>query len=182
MVFGSIFRRDKESDAIAATLYGAIVAQARLPALYRGLDVADTVDGRFEMVVLHTVLVLDRLQSDARLAGLAQRVYDLHCTDMDHSLREMGIGDLGVPKRMKTMTSRFYGRAGVYRDALAGGDLAALTDAIARNVYARETPSAAALASYTMASFRLLADLPDADFLAGNVRFSDPATFAPVSA
>lgn len=181
-MFGRIFRRDRESDTIAATLYGAIVAQARQPALYRDLEVADTVDGRFEMVVLHTVLVLDRLQSSARASAVAQRIFDLHCTDMDHSLREMGIGDLGVPKRMKTMTGRFYGRAAKYREALAATDTGALVDSLERNVYARETPAAAALAAYTVAAFQRLAATPETALLAGDISYPDPSAFSPVSA
>ena len=96
-MFGRLFRRETGADAIASTLYGAIVAQARNPIFYEELGVPDTVSGRFEMVVLHVVLVLERLEDKA----MGQRIFDLYCKDMDQSLREMGVGDLGVPKRMK---------------------------------------------------------------------------------
>ena len=175
-MFSGFFRRDPEADAIATGLYGAIVAQARSPALYADMGVADTVEGRFEMVILHLILVIDRLVAGAAAAkALAQKVFDLHCTDMDRSLRELGIGDLGVPKRMKKMAESFYGRAGVYRPALAAGNRAALVEAIGRNVFpgAGEAPGAAPLADYVLASAAALAG-----FRPGEApQFADPAGF-----
>jgi cytochrome b pre-mRNA-processing protein 3 len=178
LVLSRLFRREKESSRIAAVLYGAIVAQARTPALYRDLAVADTLDGRFEMVVLHTVLVLDRLQTDAEASEIAQAVFDVYCTDMDRSLREMGVGDMGVPKRMKAMGERFYGRAASYREALSAGDAPALEDALRRNVYDRADAPAAGLAAYTRAAYDMLASMPDADVKRGVLRFPDAAGFA----
>ncbi len=177
-MFGRLFRREKESTRIAAVLYGAIVAQARQPALYRDLAVADTLDGRFEMVVLHTVLVLERLQTDAGVSEIAQAVFDVYCTDMDRSLREMGVGDMGVPKRMKVMGERFYGRAASYREALAADDATALEDALRRNVYDRADAPVAELAAYTRAAHGMLASMPDEDVKRGILRFPDAAGFA----
>ena len=92
MIF-SLFRRSPQADTIS-TLYGMIVAQARLPVFYRDYAVADTVNGRFDLIVLHMALVLDRLAKDPALQSLGQGIFDLFCADMDHNLREMGIGDL----------------------------------------------------------------------------------------
>jgi len=183
-MFGRLFRRDSEAGAIAATLYGAIVAQARNPLLYRDFGVADTVTGRFEMVVLHVILVLDRLQREGEAEkALGQRVFDLYCTDMDRSLRELGIGDLGVPKRMKKMTEAFYGRAGAYREAFAAGDAQRLGDAIARNVFPEGAENEArALAAYAFASAGALAATPVAEIGAGRLHFADLATCAPSGA
>jgi cytochrome b pre-mRNA-processing protein 3 len=182
-VFDRLFRRDPESDAIAATLYGAIVAQARNPALYAAFGVADTVDGRFEMVVLHTVMVLDRLQAAGEAEKtVAQKVFDLYCADMDRSLRELGVGDLGVPKRMKKMTERFYGRAAAYREAVSAADRAELVDALSRNVFGRQSPGAGPLAAYVAASVELLAAMADGGLLSEPPPFADPAAFAPVVA
>jgi len=183
-MFGRLFRRDGDADVIAATLYGAIVAQARKPALYADFGVADTVTGRFEMVVLHTVLVLDRLQGEGEAEkAVGQKVFDLYCTDMDRSLRELGIGDLGVPKRMKKMTEGFYGRAMTYREALAAGDVGALGAAIARNVFpGSDAPNAGRLAAYALASAKLLTTTPVATLLAEPPRFADPVAFAPAGA
>ena len=122
-MLGRLFRRDSEAGAIASALYGAIVAQARNPALYTDFAVADTVTGRFEMVTLHVILALDRLEREGKAgAPLGQRIFDLYVHDMDNALRELGFGDLGVPKRMKKMAQAFYGRHEAYRQALAAGD------------------------------------------------------------
>jgi cytochrome b pre-mRNA-processing protein 3 len=175
-MFGRLFRRDSAADGIATSLYGAIVAQARNPALYTVFDVPDTVTGRFEMVVLHLILVLDRLHAEGDAEKvLGQGIFDLYCTDMDRSLREMGIGDLGVPKRMKKMAQAFYGRAGAYREALATRDAARLAEAIARNVFP-EGGAARGLAAYAIASAQSLAATSMDDIRVGRVPFGDIAS------
>ncbi len=181
-MFARLFRRDSEDSTIASAIYGAIVAQARTPALYAGLGVPDTVDGRFEMVVLHTILVLHRLQSeDAAAQNIGQVIFDLHCTDMDRSLRELGIGDLGVPKRMKKMAEAFYGRAAVYRAAIEAGDRDGLATALARNVYRddQRDARAGALADYVAASAARIAAAPA---LGLSPPFADAGSFAPAGA
>lgn len=175
-MFGRLIRRDAKTRAIASGLYGAIVAQARSPVLYADFGVADTVEGRFEMVVLHMVLVIDRLaQGGEAEKAVAQKVFDLHCTDMDRSLRELGVGDLGVPKRMKKMAESFYGRSGVYREALAQRDVAGLSAAIGRNVFPDGNAGTGAerLARYAMESAGILRDFT----IGSPVRFADPASF-----
>src|SRR4051812_47939721 len=149
-----LFGRSRAEADTAATLYGAIVAQARRAALYAQLGVPDTVSGRFEMVLLHTVLVLRRLQDGApKEATVGQAVFDWFCTDMDRSLRELGIGDIGVPKRMRQVGEAFYGRAQVYNDCIARGDAVALAEALRRNILkgaAGDGPQL--LARYTLAA------------------------------
>ena len=105
-----LFRRNARQDTISA-LYGTIVAQARLPCLYREYGVSDTVNGRFDLLILHLATVLDRLAEDPELRDLGQALFDRFCQDMDHNLREMGIGDLSVPKEMQRIGEAFYGRA-----------------------------------------------------------------------
>ena len=88
-----------------ASFYGTIVAQARAAAFYRIYGVPDTANGRFEMVVLHTVLVLRRLESGPDpVRALGQALFDRFCGDMDGSLREMGVGDLAVPDKMRKIS------------------------------------------------------------------------------
>src|SRR5476651_839358 len=84
------FRRSVRRDTISA-LYGMIVAQARLPCFYRDYSVADTVNGRFDLIVLHLALLLDRFARDPALRDLGQGVFDRFCQDMDHNLRELGV-------------------------------------------------------------------------------------------
>jgi cytochrome b pre-mRNA-processing protein 3 len=168
-MFGRLFRRDSGSEGIASALYGAIVAQARTSALYTDFGVADTVTGRFEMVTLHVILVLARLEREGEAAkALGQSIFDLYVRDMDRSLRELGIGDLGVPKRMKKMAEAFFGRHEAYRQALLVNDRDTLAGVIARNVYAGGDAGAAeALAVYVLAS----RDLP-VDIAAGRAEFA----------
>ena len=109
-----LFRRNARPDTIS-TLYGTIVAQARLPCFYREYSVPDTVNGRFDLLVLHLAIVLDRLAENSILRDLGQAIFDRFCEDMDHNLREMGVGDLAVPKEMQRMGAAFYGRAQAYR-------------------------------------------------------------------
>ncbi len=129
------FFRRKSSNPSIASLYGMIVAQARAAAFYRKYGVPDTVNGRFEMVVLHTVLVLRRLQSEPEvLRLLGQGIFDHFCADMDGSLREMGVGDLAVPDKMRKIGEAFYGRQSAYLAALDASGPEPLIEAMARNV------------------------------------------------
>src|SRR5262245_14569110 len=119
-MFSRFFRRDRQSGRIASILYGAIVAQARNPAFYAQLGVPDSLDGRFEMVVAHLALLWRRLRDiDPEAKALGQELFDLFCTEMDRSFREMGVGDLAVPKRMRRMAEAYYGSAAAYENALA---------------------------------------------------------------
>src|ERR1700686_3698749 len=121
MIFPLFRRKPRGPDTISA-LYGMIVAQARMPYFYREYAVADTVNGRFDLIVLHLALVLDRLAQDPALQTLGQGVFDRFCQDMDDNLREMGIADLKVPKEMRRMGEAYYGRSQAYRAALAAND------------------------------------------------------------
>jgi cytochrome b pre-mRNA-processing protein 3 len=178
-LFRRLFRRDRATETAAAAAYAAIVAQARTPALYGVLGVPDSVTGRFEMVVLHTVLVIRRLSGDGPQGSqLGQLIFDDFCRDMDQSLRELGFGDLAVPKRMKKLGESFYGRAEAYGRTL--GDRSGLVEAIKRNVFpdAAVPVAAEGLAAYVTASAAALADVPLAGIGEGVLPFPDPAEFA----
>src|SRR4030081_3217785 len=111
---------------IAPAVYDRIVAASRVPGLYADLGVPDTVSGRFEMMVLHVFLVLRRLHDGgAPENALGQSVFDTFCSEMDPSLRELGVGDLGVPKRMRQVGQAFYGRTQAYSESIAENDEAA---------------------------------------------------------
>jgi cytochrome b pre-mRNA-processing protein 3 len=169
-----LFRRTPRDQSIAS-LYGMIVAQARAPAFYQVYGVPDTVNGRLEMVMLHTVLVLRRLEGSAGPGpALGQGLFDHFCRDMDASMREMGVGDLAVPRKMRQIGESFYGRQAAYRAALAEPDDRPLAAALARNVFAgaggSEAP--ARLANYVREADRRLA-APDA-FDGAELAFPDP--------
>ena len=115
------------------TIYGMIVTQAREPLFYRDFSVPDTVNGRFDLLLLHLWMVLRHLRTLPAGADLSQALFDHFCADMDANLREMAVGDLAVPKKMQKVGEAFYGRAAAYDMALTDGD-EALALAISRNV------------------------------------------------
>lgn len=155
-------------------IYGMIVAQARLPVFYQRFGVPDTVNGRFDMVLLHLWLVLRRLRACAGTAAPSQALFDRFCSDMDANLREMGVGDLTVPKRMLKFAEAFYGRTAAYDLALQAGG-SDLAEALARNVLL-ETDAARAkpLAAYVQAAVAGLDAVNERRLLAGEWRFADP--------
>lgn len=173
-LFNSVRRRNQ---AIADGLYARIVAAARQPVPYSHWEVPDTPLGRFEMVGLHVYLVLRRLKGEGEGAdALGQELADTFFSDMDHSLRELGIGDLGIPKRIKKLARMFYGRTKSYDEALDKADADALAAALRRNVRpdAGEWPEASALALYVMAAETSLAGQDLAALLGGEVSFPEP--------
>ena len=180
-----LFRRPSRNPNIAS-LYGMIVAQARSPEFYRVYGVPDTVNGRFEMIALHTVLFLDRFEHETpAVRRLGQGVFDLFCRDMDASMREMGVGDLAVPRKMRRIGAAFYERQGEYRSALAAADDVSLEAALARNVFDAASPSdgAGRLALYVRATERTLAGQPFEALMRCELRFPAPETVgSPVEA
>ena len=125
----------KADDTNAYAIYRAIMAQARHRNLYTSFGVPDTLDGRFEMLVLHATLVMSRLR-EAGTPELAQRVFDIMFNDMDQALRETGASDISVPRKVRQMAEAFYGRAAAYSAALQDtGKPASLAEALARNVF-----------------------------------------------
>lgn len=177
----NLFRRTLRDGSIAV-LYGAIVAQARNPVLYRDYGVPDTANGRLEMIVLHTILVLSRLETeDAPARPLGQALFDHFCSDMDANLREMGVGDMAVPRKMKAIAEAFYGRKRAYQAALAAPGLDELAAALARNVdpgAGTDRAGAGRLANYVRAAARALAATEGAALQRGAVAFPDPQAVA----
>jgi cytochrome b pre-mRNA-processing protein 3 len=155
-------------------IYGMIVTQAREPLFYRALAVPDTVNGRFDLLILHLWLVLRRLKPTEGGAALSQALFDHFCNDMDDNLREMGVGDLTVPKRMQAFGEAFYGRTAAYDLALTG-DHEALAQALCKNILNGENVAKAdQLAAYVEAAVAGLDELDDATLLSGSARFPSP--------
>ena len=166
--------RRREMRESAARIYDGIVAQSRRIEFYRDLAVPDSLDGRFDMLVLHMVLVQRRLKGESQDASMfAQALFDHMFVDMDESLREIGVGDMSVGKRVKQMGAAFYGRLGAYESALADDTLEV---ALVRNVYRGAAPDGDALqrlAGYVRSTERRLAAQPVAALLAGTVAFGE---------
>jgi cytochrome b pre-mRNA-processing protein 3 len=130
----SLFRKNPRRSA-ADALYRRVVEAARTPSLYRDLGVPDTIEGRFEAVALHVVLVLRRLRRSPPPADeIAQELVDGFFRHMDASMRETGVADMRVPKRMKKLAGAFYGRAKAYDRALDTADLEGLAAELAHNI------------------------------------------------
>ncbi len=139
-MFGLLRRNAHERAGFL--LYGAAVAAARDPYYYRELGVPDTLDGRFDLVGLHSCIVIRRLRRMAPPGpDLAQAVFDAMFSDMDVNLRELGVSDLSVGKRVRAMWEAFHGRAVVYETALEAADIAGLAEALERNVWRGGTSS-----------------------------------------
>jgi cytochrome b pre-mRNA-processing protein 3 len=165
------FRRPPQ-NSIVPSLYGTIVAQARSPSFYIDYGVPDSVAGRFDMIVLHLVIFLARLAGEpSSVKSIGQEVFNLFCRDMDDNFREMGMGDLAVPREMRKVGEAYYGRAAAYEAALAG-DNRALVDALSRNIYGGPAPGAERLAAYMREAVRHLAN--QNDFGRAQVVFPSP--------
>jgi cytochrome b pre-mRNA-processing protein 3 len=128
-VFQSLFRQ-RGPKIVGQRLYDSAVERARQPLFYTEFGVSDTVEGRFELYSLHVILLLHRLKGEgAQAAETAQALFDIFIGQLDHALREIGVGDLSVAKKMRKLGEAFYGRAKAYDSALAdpaGDALAAL--------------------------------------------------------
>lgn len=169
----------KQHNPAAVALYRSIIEQARQPDFYSRHGVPDSLDGRFDMVVLHTFLVMRRLRGlgSKPAAGLSQDLFDLLFADMDSNLREIGVGDLGVGKRVKKMAQAFYGRVQAYETGLAATDDSILTDALSRNLYGTTQSlltGLIAMAAYMRTADSRLAEQPEHRIMAGNVDFPPP--------
>lgn len=160
-MFDLLRRRTPHRDT-AERLYGALVAQARLPVFFEALGVPDTVDGRFDLLALHAWMVIDRTRAEADGEAIGQALFDVMFGHLDFAVREMGAQDLGVGRRIKIMAEGLHGRALAFRAAMADADPAILEDALRRNVFGKATPAATAvtrLAAYVRASVAGLAGL-----------------------
>ena len=134
-------RRGRRHEQAGFRLYGAAVAAARESYLYESLGVPDTLDGRFDLVALHAFLLVHHLSSLPEPGpALAQAVFDAMFSDMDITLREMGVGDLVVGRRVRAMWEAFHGRSNAYAAAMAAPDNAALAQALALNVWRGAAP------------------------------------------
>ena len=171
-----LFRANPMRD-LGRILYASAVEQSRRKALYRDLGAPDTVEGRFEIYSLHVILLLDRFAAAGPPAKAAsQALFDTYVKALDHALREMGVGDLSVGKKMRRLGEALYGRMRNYKAAVGAlPDRAALRDLLTRTVYAGEArPQAEALAGYLLDQRARLAAQPLEALLDGRVEWGRP--------
>jgi cytochrome b pre-mRNA-processing protein 3 len=170
-----LFRKQRPATEAGKRLYAACVAQARQPRLYLDLATPDTVEGRFELYSLHVILVLDRLvrQGD-EAAEVSQGLFDAYIRSLDDALREMGVGDLSVGKKMRRIGEALYGRLRNYEAAFMGEEGADPLPAILeRTVYQGvANPPVEAMAAYVLSQRSHLASLPLRGLLDGALEWA----------
>ena len=172
-MFGLFGRRHERTGF---QLYNQAVQAAREPYFYAVLGVPDTLDGRFDLVGLYACLVIRRLRTLTPKGPLvAQAVFDAMFSDMDINLRELGVSDMAISKKVRAMWEAFHGRALAYEAPLAAQDEAALAQALIRNIWRGEAaPGAGTAARIALAQMQALEAIDGADVLAGRIGFASP--------
>ena len=152
--------RPRPRERLGEALYDVAVRQARDPGFYTTMGVADRIDARFELYTLHVLLLVMRLRDEGeRGAEAAQALFDAYVSALDHALRELGVGDISVGKKMRKLGEAMYGRMSAYEPPLRAGDRATLAAGLARNVFeAEDATRGEALADYAVASRARLAE------------------------
>lgn len=170
MIF-SLFRKKNNNQAIVEQQYAALTNGARQPFFYSDLGVPDSVMGRLEMISAILIVYFRRTsKASVGVQQISQEIVDAFFQDVDHSIRELGVGDLSVPKRMKKLAGRFYGRMESYSEALNAKDKEKLAEALKRNFHPQAlelAPDMSGLAEYLLFAEAQLADLPDDTLLSG---------------
>jgi cytochrome b pre-mRNA-processing protein 3 len=169
--------RPRQARIAGEALYAGLVDQARQPALYRDLGVADRIDSRFELYVLHLALLLNRLKGEGEAASeTGQAVFDAFVGALDDSLRELGVGDLSVAKKMRKLGEAVYGRVVGYQTAVGENDSESLSGLIARAVYGEEalTARAEGLARYALSTSEALRGQRLEEILRGRMAWPEP--------
>ena len=171
----NLFRNNTAIEPVYA-VYSAIVAQSRQPRFYADWQVPDTVTGRFDMISLHMALLFRRLRAETGTnKNFSQAVFDLFFKDMDRSLREMGVGDLGVPKRIQKMGNVFFGLLAALSEAMDAKDLSAVENVLSRNVFADgHGTQVRAMAEYLLRQDALVATQSTDTITGGTIEFESP--------
>lgn len=173
-MFFKRFRKPRAAVVAGEALYASAVAQARQPGLYTTLGVPDTREGRFELYSLHVILLLDRFKGlgDEQSGETKQALIDRFTKGLDDAFRELGVGDVAVPKRIKKLGEAFYGRA---RSAVQAfetlPDLRPLQALMARTLYEGDDAKAAAMADYVVRARDHLAAQPTEALLVGEANW-----------
>ena len=172
--FINSFFSKRRVDDLAKNVFKIIVNQSRKKIFYTELRVPDTFEGRFEMMVLHTFLVVRCLKMSKSKKNFGRDIMTKLFDDFDLSLREMGVGDMGIGKKIKIMADSFYGRCKAYEEGL-NLDKNSLEDAIVRNIYRGDADKekASILVNYVKSEAKLIENLSFKEINAGKFSFGD---------
>lgn len=175
MFFSKLFKTKPAYSKEVQALYIAMVTQSRQEAFYLDLEVADSVEGRYDMIVLHAFFIMRRLKSVEGTEDFSQALWDLMFADMDLNLRELGVGDMGLARRVPKMAEAFYGRVSAYEEGLKTDDQnETLMSALDRNLYRNQSADAESLrlmADYVRREAENLAETPIEMLVKGRVNF-----------
>lgn len=165
----------RKIDPGVEKLLRSIISRSREPVFFRDLHVPDTLEGRFDILVLHLYLVLKRLKDETEPArNTAQLLFDAFLLDLDTNLRAAGVSDIRIGKQMKKRVADIYGRIEAYDSALDGSDMEALKDSLDRNLF-QDTESRpedlATLADYLHGQWLHISGVSVDDIVAGDLRF-----------
>lgn len=158
--------RSRSAERPGLALYARAVEQARRPGFYTGMGVSDEIDARFELYTLHVLLLILRLRDEpgadaGRGADAGQDLFDVYVSALDNALRELGVHDVTIAKKMRKLGEALYGRMTAYEGPIREGDVDRLATSLARNVYdSDQTKRGGALAAYAVAARALLASQP----------------------
>ncbi|GJL84946.1 MAG: hypothetical protein DHS20C02_07210 [Micavibrio sp.] len=174
-MFG-LFGTKNPYEQPARQLYASAFNHTRMPCFYQEYAVPDTLDGRFDLLLLHLFLIINRMQGEGRKgAQLGQAMFDVAFADVDQGLRENGIGDMGLPKHMRRMMLAFNGRMHSYAEAVESSEL---DKTLARNLYGTlENPRADVLSrmsAYVTETMAWLGKQQSERIFEGQIEFIEP--------
>lgn len=174
----AFLKKKNPYEQAARDVYAALLLASRQPEFFKRYGVPDTFDGRFDLLLLHVFIVVNRMTAEGKVgADFSQALFDVVFADMDQILREMGIGDMGIPKHMRRMMKAFNGRMHVYAEALKQGE-GAVAVALRRNLYGTledsEIPDIRKMACYLKDNIDKSATLPLSAILDGKIGFKAP--------
>jgi cytochrome b pre-mRNA-processing protein 3 len=169
----NLFKRKNPYEGAARILYAQALEQTRDPEFYSKFGVPDSFDGRFDLLLLHIFLLMERMLGEPNVGqSFNQALFDVTFADMDQTLREMGIGDMGIPKHMRRMMKAFNGRMHAYSEA---AEPEAFKEVLAKNLYGTvQEPDAAhitAMLAYVQSVRRVLGAKQATDILENGVKF-----------
>ncbi len=175
-MFGFLFK-DKKLKKVAYSLFSKVIEQSRLPVFYTDYMVEDSIDGRFDLMALHMSLLINKLDQSSQSANLKRMLQEAMFDNLDLTMREIGVGDLGVGKKVKVMAEAFYGRVNVYQEHLNRGDMDNIREAILRNVYRQREvalPILEKIADYYFSQWQHVNAQTLSDIMQGKIAFIIP--------